>query len=160
MNIDLTRLNSNIDDKVVICQNMSIAPEQLKNTDLIQLNDVKVDGLITKDSLGNDLNINVSGIMVLQCSVTLEPINYPFNINISGKLDEIIKETAENLKKNENTIDIFPIIWENILVEIPMKVVSEKAKSFQAEGVGWKLITEDEELNKINPELEQLKKLL
>ena len=41
-----------------------------------------------------------------------------------------------------------------------MKVVSENAKNFQAEGEGWKLITENEPIKEINPELEKLKKLL
>lgn len=98
--------------------------------------------------------------MVLKCSLTLEPVNYPFNIKINKKLSEIIEENPEIVKNNENTIDIFTIIWENILVEIPMKVVSENAKGFQAEGDGWKFIPNTEESKNINSEFEKLKKLL
>jgi uncharacterized protein len=160
MNIDLTRLNNNIDDKVIINQSFEVPQEYFENTDLIGLENVKTKGIILKDEVDYELNIDVEGMMILKCSITLEPVHYPFNIKISGKLEEIIEETSGNIKKNENTIDIFPIIWENILVEIPMKVVSENAKNFQAEGEGWKLITENEPIKENNPELEKLKKLL
>ena len=62
------------------------------------------------------------------------------------------------MKKNQNTIDILPIIWENILMEIPIRVVGDKNQSLQMEGDGWKLITEEEK--KLNPELQKLKDLL
>ena len=70
-----------------------------------------------------------------------------------------MEEINENSQKIENSIDIFPIIWENILMEIPMKVVSEKAKNLKLEGDGWKLIT-DEKKEEINPEFEKLNQLL
>jgi hypothetical protein len=41
-----------------------------------------------------------------------------------------------------------------------MKVVSENAKGFQAEGDGWKFIPNTEESKNINSEFEKLKKLL
>ncbi len=160
MNIDLTRLNNNIDDEVVIEQNLEFTKEQIANTDLLALENVNVKGIITKGDIDYNLNLNITGLMILKCSVTLEPVNYPFNITISGKLEEIIEEILGKVKKNENSIDIFPIIWENILVEIPYKVVSEKAEDFKAEGEGWKLITKMEPIKDINPELEKLKKLL
>ena len=44
-------------------------------------------------------------------------------------------------------------------MEIPMKVVSEKAKNLKLEGDGWKLITDDKK-EEINPEFEKLNQLL
>ncbi|MDD4718476.1 MAG: YceD family protein [Bacilli bacterium] len=160
MNIDLTRLNNNIEKEILVDKMFEVTEDQLGNTDLIDLKDVSVKGVITKDDIDYNLNFNIKGLMILKCSVTLELVEHPFNININGKFGQIVGETSEIVKKNENTIDIYPIIWENILVEIPMKVVSDKAKNFQAEGVGWKLITESESKEEINPELEKLKKLL
>ena len=46
-----------------------------------------------------------------------------------------------------NTLDIFPIIWENILMEIPMKVVSEKAKDFKINIEGVSFNKEQEEIS-------------
>ena len=96
--------------------------------------------------------------MVLPSSLTLEPTDYKFSIKIEGNIDELLKEINETLKKNQNTIDILPIIWENILMEIPIRVVGDKNQNLQMEGDGWKLITEEEK--KLNPELQKLKDLL
>ena len=59
----------------------------------------------------------------------------------------------------ENTIDIFPIIWENILVEIPSRVISGDTENLSLEGNGWKLCTEEQN-EQINPELQKLRDLL
>lgn len=157
MEIDLIRLINNIDDYVDIDLKYSFKDE-LKGTDIISLDDVNINGTITKDSLdGFLLDINVEGVMVLPCSLTLKPVPYPFNINIQGNIDEMLQEMDENAKKIINTIDILPIIWENILMEIPSKVVSPDA-SIKKEGEGWRMITGEEESE--NPELAKLKDLL
>ena len=106
------------------------------------------------------LNLHVSGNMILPCAVTLKDVTYPFECQIDGEIDEIMQEIDEFYKKIENSLDIFPIIWENILMEIPMKVVSKDAANYKIEGNGWKLITEDDVHEEINPELAKLKDLL
>ena len=159
MNIDITRLKSGIDSQVEIDVLYSFDKEMLKKTDIISLDNVSVKGYITSNSIDDyDLDVNVDGIMVLPSSLTLEPTDYKFSIKIEGNIDELLKEINETLKKNQNTIDILPIIWENILMEIPIRVVGDKNQSLQMEGDGWKLITEEEK--KLNPELQKLKDLL
>lgn len=159
MNIDITRLKSGIDSQVEIDMLYSFDKEMLKKTDIISLDNISVKGYITSNSIDDyDLDVNVDGIMVLPSSLTLEPTDYKFSIKIEGNIDELLKEINETLKKNQNTIDILPIIWENILMEIPIRVVGDKNQNFQMEGDGWKLITEEEK--KLNPELQKLKDLL
>ena len=159
MNIDITRLKSGIDSRVEIDMLYSFDKEMLKKTDIISLDNISVKGYITSNSIDDyDLDVNVDGIMVLPSSLTLEPTDYKFSIKIEGNIDELLKEINETLKKNQNTIDILPIIWENILMEIPIRVVGDKNQSLQMEGDGWKLITEEEK--KLNPELQKLKDLL
>lgn len=159
MNIDITRLKSGIDSQGEIDMLYSFDKEMLKKTDIISLDNISVKGYITSNSIDDyDLDVNVDGIMVLPSSLTLEPTDYKFSIKIEGNIDELLKEINETLKKNQNTIDILPIIWENILMEIPIRVVGDKNQSLQMEGDGWKLITEEEK--KLNPELQKLKDLL
>ena len=81
--------------------------------------------------------------MVLPCAVTLKPVNHDFNIKISDNLNELLSEIDKNIKKVENLLDIFPIVWENILMEVPMRVVSSDVSDVPLEGNGWKFIKED-----------------
>ena len=85
--------------------------------------------------------------MVLACAITLKPVNYPFSIEISGEIEELMENFDEKERNFQNSIDILPIIWENILMEIPMRVVSEEAKNsdINLEGDGWKFVTEEEQ---------------
>lgn len=146
MIVDLIKLKNNIEEFTPIDFNYSFTKEELKGTDVEELNNVKVTGDITKNSIdGFYIDMDITGIMVLPCAITLKPVNYPFKVHISGNLDEIIKEIDENAKKIENTLDIFPIVWENILLEIPMKVVSDEASSLPLKGEGWQFITDESE---------------
>ena len=159
MEIDITKLKSDILSSIDIDLTYSFSKEQLEGTDLLKLDDVKINGNISKDSINEyTIDVDVEGVMVLPCAITLEPVDYPFNVKINGNLEEMLEEINENSKKIENSIDIFPIIWENILMEIPMKVVSEKAKDIKLEGDGWRLIT-DEKREEINPEFAKLSQL-
>ncbi len=151
MNIDLVRLNNNIVKEINIDEVYSFPKDMLSGTDLIKLDDVRIVGSIYKNSLDNvEMNINVSGTMVLPCAITLKPVDYPFDIEISGELYELANEFSENQINFQNSIDILPIIWENILIEIPMRVVSDEARSanLNMSGDGWKFITDDEEEQK------------
>ena len=144
MIIDLTRLRNKIDSILNIDFTYSFSEEELKNTEIKKLDNVKIIGYVRRNSLDEmEINLTISGTMVLTCSITLKDVNYDFNIELDDTLDRILEE---NDKKMQNTIDIFPIIWENILLEVPMKVVSEDATLEKTEGDGWKLITEDENL--------------
>ena len=148
MHYDLIRLNNNIDKFIEVNETYSFTLDEIKGTDLLKLDDIKVEGEILKNSLGNiELNLDVEGVMVLPCAITLKPVNYPFSIVISGELEELMENFEENERNFQNSIDILPIIWENILMEIPMRVVSDEAKDkdMNMSGDGWKFVTEDEE---------------
>ena len=144
MIIDLTKLNSGIEEYTTIDLSYFFSKEELKDSEILELNDVKIYGTISKNSL-NDyyLDLEISGIMVLPSAVTLKPVNHDFNIKISDNLNELLSEIDKNIKKVENLLDIFPIVWENILMEVPMRVVSSDVSDVPLEGNGWKFIKED-----------------
>ncbi len=146
MIIDIKDLNVNLKNNVEISIVHSFS--ELENTGINKLDNVSINGYINSNL---DLHLLVRGIMVLPCSVSLKPVNYEFEVEIDEHLEE-------NLKNNQNTIDIFPIIWENILMEIPLRIVSDDLSDVKTSGEGWKLV--DEKEKSINPELEKLKNLL
>lgn len=158
MNIDLLRLKNNVDKVIEINEDISFDGFDFSGTDLIDLKDVHVSGNLTKDSMDDIcLYLSVSGVMVLPCAITLEEVLHNFSFVVDDKLENILEE-LKNDKKIENTIDILPIIWENILMEIPMRVVSPNAKLDNLKGDGWRFVTD--EVKSVNPELEKLKDLL
>ena len=155
MNIDITRLNNDIDKRIDVSIKHKFTKEELEGTDLIEC-DCNVIGTTTRNSLREIvLDLNVNGTMVLPCAITLKPTKIPYNIEINGSLRELLDKNEE---KFTNTLDIFPIIWENILMEIPMRVVSPEAETVDLKGDGWKLVTEEEETSSPLAELEDLLK--
>ena len=80
-----------------------------------------------------------------------------FNVDI----DEVIGENNDNsLEIIQNRLDIFPIIWQYILVDVPLRVLHPDAKEEKKEGNGWRLITEDDEKEVIDPRLASLSKFI
>ena len=145
MQYDLTRLNNNIDKFIPINTTYSFSKEELEGTDLLKLDDVSINGELRKNSLGNiELNVTVDGVMVLPCAITLKPVDYPFSIDITGEINELMEDFSTNF---QNSIDILPIIWENILMEIPMRVVSPDLdeSDYNQQGDGWSFTTKEEE---------------
>ena len=158
MIIDVTKLKSNIINSIDINETL-IYEDYMKEKGILDLKDVKVKGYISKlDEEDYYLNLRVYGKMILPCSISLKPTDYQFDFEIDGNVEELLAEMGKSSKKMENTIDIFPIIWENILMEIPIHIVNEDIHDVKLEGEGWKVITGLEP--KINPELEKLKDLL
>ena len=157
MTYDLLRLKNNIDKEINISLTHSFDEDYIKDTDLIELNDVNINGRIYKNALGDiELELRVEGVMILPCAITLEPVDYPFFIDIEGEINEIREEFEIFSENYENTLDILPIIWENILMEIPMKVVSPTAKDIKLKGDGWALITDEDEVSSPLSELGNL----
>ena len=80
--------------------------------------------------------------MKIQDSITLEEVIYPFSIEIDDKLSDFIEN-------NENSLDINEILWQNIVLEVPLRftIVEDYSK---IKGDGWKLVSE-EDLVKNNP---------
>ena len=156
--IYISKLLSNIEKRLIIDEILVYNQEFLDNTDIISISPVSVKGEVTKNDIGDlELNINVTGELVLPCAVTLKPVKYPF----SFELNEIITEKNENnLKKDINTLELKPYLWENILVEIPLRIVSEDAYEKEYKGDGWQLINGDTKKENKNNPFEALNQLL
>ena len=140
MIIDLTPINYNQKKEIIIDEDIYFSKEDLKETEIIDLQTVKATGKIYKDSLEEIiLELQITGTMILPCSRTLKPTEHKFKADI----EENIEENEEKTKKIKKTIDILPIIWENILMEIPIRIINPEAEEVDIKGEGWELITSD-----------------
>lgn len=161
MKFDLIRLKNKVLPYIEVDEHYSFSEEELKNSGILELNDIHITGNISLDAFDElEVSLNLMGKMILPCSVTLKPVECKINVQIEQNVNDFIEETGENSIISENTLDILPIIWENILMEIPMKVVSKDVSDMTKSGNGWKVIDHYEQDEETNPELEKLKDLL
>ena len=153
VNIDLSNLDEN---GIIIDDIVSFGEEYIKNTAIQKLDNVKVQGRAYY-SITNEIvfDCKVQGTFVLLDAIDLEPIDYPFSIEIS----EVLSENASEINKNElKKLDIMDILWQNIVLEVPISVRRDPDKKYKLEGEGWELV--DEERKKVDPRLAPLLELL
>lgn len=138
MKIDLFKLNNL--NKVEVDEDIEIPKEFYGTIDIIDIKNVHISGSISinfQDELVADLN--VSGTFILPCAITLEEVPYDFSV----KIEEIMGNFDTFYNKNKNTLDILPLLWENIVSEVPIRVVKEGVSSQSINGEGWELVSSD-----------------
>lgn len=144
MIIDLSKLIIGAVKDIKINDEVNIKKDLFKNTQIKKLINVHFTGKIEKlidDTF--EITGKLSGIMVLPDDVTLEDTEVKFDTNIEQKISEFDNNMDNNIKIIQKTIDIIPILWQNIVVEIPLKVINEK-RNISLKGEGWRLVTEEE----------------
>ena len=151
MIIDLRQITNK---PYLINETVEFPASYYENTDIRLLKDVKVEGTITLNYEENiEYDFNISGIMVLPNSFTLEDYEYKFNTNVN----EIVDESDIFYDKLKNTLDIMEILWQNIVLEVPIQVGDSNNEPIKS-GEGWELVSED--TKKIDPRLAPLQELL
>ena len=139
MYIDLAK----IDEKgIVIDDTVSFDESYIKKTPIKKLDNIKVKGRAYY-SITNEIvfECDVTGVMVLEDSLTLEPVDYPIDIHINEVLGE---NTEENVKNESKTLDIIDILWQNIVLEVPISLRVNPEKDYDMKGEGWELVKEDD----------------
>ena len=123
-------------DNYTFDQDIEIPKEYITSSDVVDIKKLHINGSISieDDRLKGDLEID--GTIILKDSVSLEDVEYPISI----KFDDFLEESS---KKDENKLDLFEFLWENIVLEIPIRFTKvSDLKEFSGEG--WKVISEDD----------------
>ena len=129
MRIDLRKLYSLA--SVDVDGTITFPEERLKSAGIIRLEDVSVHGKAIINYVDEiELDLDFSGKMYLPCAISLEEVEVPF----ATKIEEII---GENNINNNFYLDLSDILWENIVLEIPIKVVKEGVHLETSSGKGW-----------------------
>ena len=138
MKIDLFKLNNF--NSVSIDENISIPEEyDLNKAGIRKIENLHVSGTISidyEDEIVADLT--VTGDFILPCAVSLEDVLYPINV----KIEENMGKFEDFYNKNKNTLDILPFIWENIVSEVPIRVVKDEYKNVHLQGDGWEVVSD------------------
>ena len=144
MNIDLTNLVIGVEEEIVIEKSLEFSNEMFSGTLIRELKNIMFSGSIEK--LCDDtyqLSGKITGVMVLPDDITLESVDYSFESVIEEKFSEFDNSGEKSLEFLKNRLYITEFLWQNILVEIPPKIVSEKYRNITMRGNGWRLVTEE-----------------
>lgn len=138
MYIDLAK----VDEKgVVINDNIEFNDDYIKNTPIQKAENIHVEGRAYY-SVTNEIvfDCKVNGSIVLLDALTLEPCDYPIDIEIS----EVLSENASEINSNElKKLDIMDILWQNIVLEVPISFRKDPNQKISMSGEGWELVDEE-----------------
>lgn len=140
-------------------EDFTIRSDIYEDVGILDLKNCHVSGTISLNSLSMlVVNLTVTGIMVLPDSVTTEPVDYPFTSKIEEEMDINDENFLEYYQKSQNILDIMKILWENIVLEVPMRFTV--TKDAHLSGEGWSLGEDKNKVDQIDPRLAKLSELL
>lgn len=135
MNISLIPLNTKGRVDIDIHPDMT----EYSSDRIKRLENINVTGYILDNGTDDyEIKLNITGIAIVKSDINLEDV--PITLNI--KYEDFIKNLVEIYKKSANSLDILPIIWENILLEIPIRAVNIGDEFKKMHGDGWEIIEE------------------
>lgn len=133
MNINLITLNTK--GRVDIDGTPDFSGYQ--NNDIKDFKNMRVTGFIKDNGTEEyEVKIDITGTLILKSSINGSDV--PYDVDI--KYDEFENNFVEKYKNSTNSLDILPIIWENILLEIPIRIANEKDTFSKTCGEGWEIL--------------------
>ena len=144
MVINLDEIFTNITDAIILDYDVEFNSDKYHLPEIKGLKSVHINGQIELDE--NEeviLTGTLSGTMTILDSISLDEVNY----NFETELDENLEEIIEN---DKNSIDIIDILWQNIVLEVPLRY-TEVTDYSKYSGDGWRLISEEELKQENNP---------
>ncbi|WP_251516181.1 MULTISPECIES: YceD family protein [Staphylococcus] len=152
----------------------------VETLDLIDLSEINVDGELTVKSNEVIADIYIKGTYTMPCARTLVPVNVPLDIYSQEVFDlEGYEQFGSDDEEDEHyhdasdgMINLKDIAEELVIIEKPMRVVSEDSDQMLTEGNGWEVIDEeqaaeianenddeDASSQKVDPRLQKLQQL-
>ena len=131
-----------------------------KSNQIKSLQEVSVYGSLHYDTSCDRVfcDITVEGVMILPCSITLEDVEYDF-FSQSNEVFAFEKTNEDDVHLAKgDVIELLPIVFQMILMEVPLKVVKEGLIEYP-KGNGWEVVRESDQVEEkpIDPRLAKLK---
>lgn len=144
MIINLEEIYTNIKDAIIIDEDIEFAKEIYNLPEIKNLKSIHLNGKVEiNESDEVTLTGALTGTMTILDSISLDEVDYNFSIDLEENLEEIIE-------KDKNSIDIIEILWQNIVLEVPLRY-TEVTDYSKYSGDGWRLISEEELKYQNNP---------
>lgn len=105
-------------------------------------------------------DLDIAGVMIVPCSITNEEVEYDFHTE-SLEVFAFTKVEDEDVHEAKgDVVELLPVIFQLILMEIPLKVVKEGISEYP-KGEGWEVVKEEDhavaKANEMDPRLAKLK---
>jgi len=131
MIVDLRKLNLN--NKIPVNGEVIIPEDYYQNMDIIRISPLSINGeLFINYEEEIQLNCMIKGHFIMTCGISLEEVTYPF----TSEVEQIIEEKAQ---KNQINLDLLDVLWENVVLEVPIKVTKKDVKIESIKGEGWEV---------------------
>jgi len=98
----------------------------IEKTDIIRISKCHVEGDF--EIYNNDeyvFYMDIVCTLTLPCAITLQEVDYEIDISVEETLSTVKNEDFHIIEGI--TVDLLPIIWSNIVLEKPMRILSENA---------------------------------
>lgn len=130
---------------------------------LRELQDVEVNGTLHYDT-HSDLatcDFEIHGAMIVPCSITNEDVEHLFSTQSSQVFAfHKVDKDEDIIEVKKDLVELMPVIFQNIILEIPLKVVKENITQYP-KGKGWEVVKEEtfikEKEDEIDPRLAKLR---
>lgn len=148
-----------------------------RDNQILDVAPIAVDGLLTVSSSEYLVHYSIRTVLAVPSSRSLEPVAFPMDLTV----DEIFMTPEQYQHRSEafpeedvliletQTLDLFESVMDNILLAIPLQVLSEEEQQATElpKGSDWVVLSEEEYLRqkeatepKIDPRLAKLSELL
>ena len=178
MKWSLLELRKYQEEPLVFQERLDLESELIsREKEIIAIRPVQVNGLITVSPKEYLLHYAVDTVITLPSTRSLEPVEVPmkFTVDEVFMTAEQYQQQKDLLKEEEillletQTLDLSESVADNILLEIPLQVLTEEEKQSERypSGNEWTVISEDQYLemkesqdkNQVDPRLAKLSSL-
>ncbi|WP_026692137.1 YceD family protein [Peribacillus kribbensis] len=159
----ITQLQKFRDKKLELDEYVDVSDIKELDTQIRDASPMHITGRADISSSKVTFHLHIKGKLILPCSRTLVDVEFPIDIET---IETFLLNTAYDVSDAENafavegdTIDLLPVIKENILIEIPIQVFCDDTDSEDAapqSGKDWEVVTEEDQKKKIDPRLAKL----
>lgn len=137
-----------------------------RNPDIRSMSKVLVTGkgIVSTTERKIEFDLTIKGEMTLACALTLDDVIYPFEAKLNPKFvwdaNKYDEDSEDYLFKD--TIELASAVWQEIFIQIPLRVVKEGAHEELAR-LGVEIVSEEEleneAKNKVDPRFAALEGL-
>lgn len=156
----LVKLNESIKvDELVDFSNIAEDHDDIRDISKVKITGT---GEVVGQSVIFDLHIECK--LTLACAVTLDDVEYPMDIktkevfSFADTFDQDDDQEDIIYVKKGGVIDLAPVIWQSIVLEMPLRVVSENAyQKVSKHGKDYEFIVDQKKEKTIDPRFAVLK---